>query len=199
MTLVTQDEFVPFEGEKYAMRTFRLHSLPWPTDALEAVGSADVRLRVTLSYFVEPSPSRRGWRQRYSYASHGLRFEIKNPTETPDEFIRRVGRAAADDEAGGAPTSSGSERWLVGSGQRNVGSLHQDIWEGSGQELAASGYVAVYPVGGWWKRNLRRDRLDLPVRYSLLISLATPIQGVDLYTPIATELRVPIVNEVVVT
>jgi hypothetical protein len=195
---VTQDEFVPFEGEDYAMRRFRLHSLPWPTDALAAVGSGDVRLRVTLSYFVEPSPSRRGWRQRYSYASHGLRFEIKNPTETPGEFIRRVGRAAADDEAGTTSSSSGSERWLVGTGQRNVGSLHQDIWEGSGQELAASGYVAVYPVGGWWKRNSRKDRLDLPVRYSLLISLATPSQGVDLYTPIATELRVPIVNEIVV-
>ena len=198
VTLVTQDEFVPFEGEYYAMRRFRLHSLPWPTDALVAVGSGDVRLRVTLSYFVEPSPSRRGWRQRYSYASHGLRFEIKNPTETPGEFIRRVGKAAADDEAGTTSSSSGSERWLVGTGQRNVGSLHQDIWEGSGQELAASGYVAVYPVGGWWKRNSRKDRLDRPVRYSLLISLATPSQGVDLYTPIATELRVPIVNEIVV-
>ncbi|WP_315094097.1 S8 family peptidase [uncultured Cellulomonas sp.] len=198
VTLVTQDEFVPFEGKAYAMRRFRLHSLPWPTDALAAIAAADVRLRVTLSYFIEPSPSRRGWRQRYSYASHGLRFEIKNPTETPAEFIRRVGRAAADDEAGTTSTSSGSERWLVGVGQRNVGSLHQDIWEGSGQELAASGYVAVYPVGGWWKRNGRKDRLDLPVRYSLLISLATPSQGVDLYTPIATELRVPIVSEIVI-
>lgn len=199
VTLVTQDEFVPFEGKDYAMRTFRLHELPWPTDVLQAIGSGDVRLRVTLSYFVEPSPSRRGWRQKYSYASHGLRFEIKSPTETSDDFIRRVGRAAEDDEEGAAPTSSGSERWLVGVGQRNVGSLHQDVWEGSGQELAACGYVAVYPVGGWWKRNSRKDRLDRPVRYSLLVSLATPTPGVDLYTPIATALRVPVVNEIIAT
>lgn len=196
VTLVTQDEFVPFEGDQYAMRHFRLHSLPWPADALAAIGAGDVRLRVTLSYFVEPSPSRRGWRQRYSYASHGLRFDIQRPTETIAEFVRRVGRAASDDEAG-VTRSSGPERWLVGSGQRNVGSLHQDVWEGSGQELASCSSIAVYPVGGWWKRNSRKDRLDLPVRYSLLVSLATREEGVDLYTPIATELRVPVINEII--
>ncbi|MPV89084.1 S8 family serine peptidase [Georgenia ruanii] len=196
VTLVTQDEFVPFEGPEYAMRRFRLHALPWPTEVLAAIGAGDVRLRVTLSYFVEPSPSRRGWRQRYSYASHGLRFDIQTPTESMGEFVRRVGRAASDDEAGIAPRSSGSERWLVGSTQRHVGSLHQDIWEGSGQELASSSAIAVYPVGGWWKRNGRKDRLDRPVRYALLVSLATRGQDVDLYTPIANELRIPIVNEI---
>jgi hypothetical protein len=196
VTLVTQDEFVPFEGEQYAMRRFRLHSLPWPVDVLAAVGAGDVRLRVTLSYFVEPSPSRRGWRQRHTYPSHGLRFELQAPTETTAEFINRVGFAASDDESGATSRSSGSKRWLIGTEQRNVGSLHQDIWEGSGQELASCGSIAVYPVGGWWKRNGRKDRLDLPVRYALLVSLATHEQGVDLYTPIANELRIPVINEV---
>lgn len=197
VTLVTQDEFVPFEGEKYAMRHFRLHSLPWPAETLAAIDTGDVRLRITLSYFVEPSPSRRGWRQRYTYASHGLRFDLQTPTESTTDFVNRVGRAASDDEAGVTSRSSGSKRWLVGTDQRNVGSLHQDIWEGSGQELASCGSIAVYPVGGWWKRNSHKDRLDLPVRYALLVSLVTREQGVDLYTPIANELRVPIINEIV--
>jgi len=35
------------------------------------------------------------------------------------------------------------------------------------------------------------------VRYALLVSFATPEQGVDLYTPIANELRIPIINEIV--
>jgi hypothetical protein len=26
-------------------------------------------------------PSERGWRRRYAYASHGLRFELKAPLE----------------------------------------------------------------------------------------------------------------------
>ena len=196
VTLVTQDDFVPFEGLEYAMRRFRLHSLPWPADVLSEIGAGDVTLRVTLSYFIEPSPSRRGWRQRYSYASHNLRFDLQAPTETVSDFVARVNRDAADDEAGAPRRFSGSDRWLVGSSQRNIGALHQDIWDGSGQDLAASRSIAVYPVGGWWKRNARKDRLDLPVRYALIVSLKTREQGVDLYTPIANELRVPIINEI---
>ena len=66
------------------------------------------------------------------------------------------------------------------------------MWETSGQTLAQSGSLAVYPVGGWWKRNKNKDRMDQPVRYSLIISLKTHEQSLDLYTPIATELSVPI-------
>jgi len=181
VTLVTQDEFVPFEGPKYKMRRFRLHTLPWPEEVLTSIGAGDVTLKVTLSYFIEPSASRRGWRQKYSYASHGLRFELQNPVENQHEFIARINREAGDDEDAARQPSSGSARWLVGSDQRNLGSLHQDIWEGSGQELAACNSIAVYPVGGWWKKNLRKDRLDLPVRYALIVSLKTREQGVDLY------------------
>lgn len=194
VTLVTQDTFVPFEGPDYKMRRFRLHALPWPTEVLESIGAGDVTLKVTLSYFVEPSASRRGWRQRYSYASHLLRFDLKAPTDlTEAEFIARLNREAENDEDNSRSSrSSGSDqRWLIGPNQRNLGSLHQDVWEGSGQDLAASGVVGVYPVGGWWKRNRRKDRLDLPIRYSLIVSLKTQEQGVDLYTPIATDIRVP--------
>ncbi|MGJ3508730.1 S8 family peptidase [Enemella sp. A6] len=195
VTLVAQDTFVPFEGTDYKMRRFRLHALPWPTEVLEAIGAGDVTLKITLSYFVEPSASRRGWRQRYTYPSHLLRFDLKSPTDlTEAEFISRLNREAENDEGSSRVSrSSGSDdRWLIGPNQRNLGSLHQDIWEGSGQDLAACGVVGVYPVGGWWKRNSRKDRLDLPVRYSLMVSLKTREQGVDLYTPIATDLRVPV-------
>lgn len=193
--LISQDAFVPFEGPDYKMRRFRLHALPWPTEVLESIGTADVTLKVTLSYFVEPSASRRGWRQRYSYASHLLRFDLKAPTDlTEAEFIARLNREAENDEdSSRASRSPGSDqRWLIGPNQRNLGSLHQDVWEGSGQDLAASGVVGVYPVGGWWKRNRRNDRLDLPVRYSLIVSLKTEEQGIDLYTPIAADLQVPV-------
>jgi hypothetical protein len=192
VTMVVQDEFVPFTGADFTMRNFRLHQLPWPTDVLFELGASDVRLKVTLSYFIEPSAARRGWRNRYAYASHGLRFELKNTIENVNDFIRRVGRAAGDEEGGSAQTSSGAERWLMGPGTRNGGSLHQDIWTGSGAELAQCGTLAVYPVGGWWKNNSRRDRRDLPVRYALLVSLATKEAGVDIYTPIATEIAVDV-------
>jgi hypothetical protein len=199
VTLVTQDEFVPFTGDDFVSRIFRLHQLPWPAEVLREIAEADVTLRVTLSYFIEPTASRRGWRRRYSYASHGLRFELKNPVETVDQFISRVNHEAQQEEDEAPRPTSGSDRWLIGPNQRNSGSLHQDIWVGAGAELAECGVLAVHPVGGWWKYNTRRDRMDLPVRYALLVSLKTPAEGVDLWTPIATEVGLPVEQLVAAT
>ena len=180
------------------MRRFRLHQLPWPTEVLESLGSQNVSLKVTLSYFIEPAASRRGWRQKYAYPSHLLRFELKAPTDVNEaEFISRLNREAENDEDSTPRSrSSGGEHWVIGPNQRNLGSLHQDVWEGTGQELAACGLIGVYPVGGWWKRNARKDRLDLPIRYSLIVSLKSATADVDLYTPIATELDIPVPIEI---
>lgn len=199
VTMVSQDDFVPFVGEDYLARRFRLHRLPWPVEDLRALGAADVTLKVSLSYFIEPTASRRGWRKRYSYASHGLRFELKGPAETLDEFLVRVNRDAQTEEGGGTRVSGPSDRWLVGPNQRNLGSLHQDIWVGSGAELAEAGFVAVHPVGGWWKNSRSKARMDRSVRYALIVSLKTTQQGIDLYTPIATQLELPIAAEIPAT
>ena len=163
-----------------------------------ALGAAIAVLRVTLSYFIEPNASRRGWRRRYAYPSHGLRFEMKAPAETPDQFLRRVNQEARNEEHGARP-SGAADRWLVGKSQRNVGSLHQDIWEGTGTELADSDLLAVHPVGGWWKNSKRADRIERPVRYSLTISLKTAEQGVDLYTPVAVQLDLPVEEALLAT
>jgi hypothetical protein len=192
VTMVTQDQFVPFTGKEFAVRTFRLHNLPWPAEILRELGPADVTLRITLSYFIEPTASRRGWRRRYSYASHGLRFELKNPHESIQQFVSRVNREAQQEEDEAPRPASGSDRWLIGPNQRNTGSLHQDIWTGSGADLAECGVVAVHPVGGWWKYNSRSDRRNLAIRYALLVSLTTRELGVDLYTPIATQIELPV-------
>lgn len=193
VTMVVQDEFQPLSDD-YAMRVLRLHALPWPREVLRDLGSSEVRLRLTLSYFIEPSATRRGWRGKYGYASHGLRFDLQGPTENSEEFVRRINKQAGDEEDGQGRnrTSSFSDRWFLGSQARHNGSLHQDEWRGTGVELAACNHVAVYPVGGWWKNNRREDRRDVSVRYALLVSLTTQEQNVDLYTPIVNELRIPI-------
>lgn len=190
VTLVVQDEFIPFEGDEFKAPAFRLHDLPWPTEVLQDLGDAQVDLRVTLSYFIEPTASRRGWRRRYSYTSHHLRFEIQDPLETESQFVQRVNHDARTEEAGGRP-GGGQVRWLVGANQRNLGSLHQDVWRASGIELARSGKLAVFPVGGWWKNNAAKARLDQTVRYALVVSLKTAEQDVDLYTPVANTLQIP--------
>lgn len=146
VTMVAQDEFVPFEGKDFQARHLRLHSLPWPVETLQELGEADVALKVTLSYFIEPNAARRGWRRRYRYPSHGLRFEIRGPAETTDQFLTRVNRQARREEEEARP-SGGTSNWMIGPYQRNVGSLHQDIWEGTGADLAEVGVLAVHPVG----------------------------------------------------
>ena len=191
VTLVVQDEFTPFDGDEFKVPSFRLHDLPWPREVLEYLGADSVSLRVTLSYFIEPTASRRGWRQRYSYASHGLRFELQDPLESETQFVQRVNREARTEEAGGRP-AGGQVSWLVGPNQRNYGSLHQDIWATSGAELASTGKLAVYPVGGWWKNNKDRNRVDQAVRYALVVSLKTEETGTDLYTPVANLLNIPV-------
>jgi len=40
-----------------------------------------------------------------------------------------------------------------------------------------------------------RDQSDLGARYALLISIETPIEEVDIWTPVAVEVGVPIVIE----
>jgi len=198
VTMVKQDEFVPFEGEDFKARVFRLHTLPWPAETLHELGAADVTMKVTLAYFIEPTAARRGWRQKYAYRSHGLRFELKGATETMSEFLAKLNFEAQAEEEG-RRTSGGSNRWVLGKNQRNNGSLHQDIWQGSGAELASKGVLAIHPVGGWWKNNKRKDRIDRGTRYALIVSLRTAEEGVDLYTPVAVQLDVPVEAAIVAT
>jgi hypothetical protein len=147
-------------------------------------------MRVTLSYFIEPNPSSRGWRGRYVYPSHGLRFDIRRSTESSAEFRRRLNRVAELEE-GRAPEGVQEPNWLLGPTARNVGALHGDIWSGSAADLANSALLGIYPVGGWWKNNNRRDRTALSVRYGLLVSLEAQV-GIDLMTPIAQAVGVPV-------
>lgn len=191
LTLIAQDTIHPFtEG---AMGEIHYHDLPWPTDVLAGLGEAQVRLRVTLSYFIEPNPGRRGWQRRYSYASHGLRFDLRRATESNAEFQKRINlKALAEDEQ--RPTSSrDTGEWFFGPDhQRAPGSLHTDIWTGNAADLAQRGALAVFPVTGWWKENKARDRSEGGARYALILSVETPDLDVDVWTPVAQQINVPV-------
>ena len=72
------------------------------------------------------------------------------------------------------------------------GSLHADIWEGPAADLAARGCIGVFPVSGWWKDLPRRDRSARGARYSLIVSIETEVADVDIYTPVAEMVGVPV-------
>jgi hypothetical protein len=147
---------------------------------------------VTLSYFVEPNPARRGWRARHRYASHGLRFDVKTGDESITEFRRRLNKQAVAEDVENPTSASDSEEWILGDQLRHRGSLHSDIWEGSAVELADRGAIGVYPVSGWWKEQPKRDRSSLGARYALVVSIQTPAEDIDIWTPVAQQVGVPI-------
>lgn len=198
-TMIIQDAFQPFEGPDHTSRNFRLHFLPWPREVLQQLGGEDVRLRVTISYFIEPSVGSRGWRRRYSYASHGLRFELRRPLEQDNAFINRINnKSEYDDDGEKVPSTADDANWYLGPQQRDRGSLISDMWTGTAASLADCDQIAVRPIGGWWKYNKRRDRQDREVRYSLVMSLETKSEDVELYTPIELAAATPIKTPVVV-
>ena len=84
--------------------------------------------------------------------------------------------------------TSGSERWYLGADNRDVGSIHSDFCELNAVELCECNRIAIYPVVGWWRERKYLGRSNNKARYSLIVSLSTPKEEVDLYTPIVTQI-----------
>ena len=91
------------------------------------------------------------------------------------------------------PSSGGdSSEWLFGPEQRATGSLHTDIWRGTAVDLAERGVIAIHPVSGWWKERKARDHSERGARYSLVVSIETPGQDVDIWTPVAQQIGIEV-------
>ena len=199
LTLIAQEELRPFDqkpsGAGYCTRDMHLYELPWPRSVLLDLGGRTVTMRVTLSYFVEPGPGRIGWRDRYRYASHALRFDVNAPGENRSEFLQRLNRAARD-EGERPDTDSRSDRWTIGRRGRDRGSIHSDIWQGTGAELATCNLIGVYPIIGWWRERPHLGRWDRKARYSLVVSIRTPEQDIDIYTPVAIQVGIAVPIEI---
>ncbi|WP_449815041.1 S8 family peptidase [Methylocaldum szegediense] len=109
LTLITQDELQPFTKDEASngspdpkLHEMQLYQLPWPVDVLRQLPpELEVKLRVTLSYFIEPNPGRRGYRQRYSYQSHGLRFKVIRPGQSLKNFRASINDLAVAEDYDG--------------------------------------------------------------------------------------------------
>ena len=189
VSLVHQGTIQPFKLDGTAKTNhFVLHSLPWPRAALDALHDQDVTVRITLSYFIEPSPGGRGRGTKFRYASHGLRFALRGPTETEHQFRQRISSQEWEEEQDRPSTSDPfKDYWAIGAKLRTRGSIHSDWVTTSAAELARCGQVAVSPVTGWWKERKHLGFVERQARYSLIITISTQATEVDLYTPIAQE------------
>lgn len=198
LTLVAQETIQPFkfsDDNRPVTNDMHLYDLPWPKDELLSMGATPVKLRVTLCYFIEPGPGEVGWKERYRYASHGLRFDVNNTNDTKIEFVKRINIASrAENEE--APGNSGSDRWVMGANNRVLGSIHSDIWEGTAADIATCNMIAIYPVWGWWRERKHLGNVEKQTRYSLMVSLITPPQDVNIYTPVESIINIPTTVEI---
>jgi Subtilase family len=202
LTLISESSLSPFFKENGAgsvkTREMRVHPFPWPTQALQDLPpNTAVSMRVTLSYFVEPSPGMRGLSAKYGYQSHGLRFATRKPLETVQAFEERVNKFGRD-EAYEAPGIS-DPGWQFGHSQRSLtslGSIHSDLWRGTAAALASRSDLAVYPTMGWWSKRAHLRQWDKVAKYSLIVDISTPNVETDIYTPVANQIGIPVVVEV---
>ena len=191
LTLIAQESLVPYrlDGSTVKTNQMNFHSLPWPADVLTSLFDSEVTLTVTLSYFVEPNPGNKQYSKSYYYQSHGLRFKMIDSGESLDHFKERVNREARQEDS---DSSYSGENWIIGSQVRDKGAIHKDIWKGTGADLATRNIIAINPVNGWWRTRKKLNRYNDSVRYSLIISIDSTDNDIDLYTPILNQIDISI-------
>jgi hypothetical protein len=193
VTMIHQGELQPFklDGSEVKTNHMDVHDLPWPVEVLQELGEEPIMMRVTLSYFIEPSPGNVGWGTNHRYASHGLRFDVIRPTESPDGFMKRISRAFWESPNKRPTNVKETRNWVVGEDNRSLGSLHSDWWVGTAAALANAGKIVVYPVSGWWRERKHLNRYNQPAKYCLIVSIHSKKENLDLYTPICNVGAIP--------
>jgi len=187
LALVAQQEIQPYKKADGSIKLNECHyfELPWPADVLAEYYEQQFQLKVTLSYFVDPNPGRSAAIDPNNYQSFGLRFDLKRPLESLDQFKRRINQAERKPGARGESIPD-SGRWVIGPKGISAGSLHCDVWTGTGAQLAARNYLCVKPISGWWKQRRNPEICEKRARYALVVTIAAPEETIDIYTPIST-------------
>lgn len=182
VTFVAEEEMIAVSQNKskgYSAAQMHMFDLPWPKEALLGMEDEEVTLKITLSYYVDPSPGAKTRLNKYKYPSIGLRFDVNKATDSEDEFIARISHITTDDED---VSDNDTKRWNIGIKLRNNGSIISDSITDTAAVIASCNKIAVYPVSGWWNnRTYSEDKLT-KIKYSLIVSLET--SGAEIYNAI---------------
>ncbi|MDB6124754.1 MAG: in-like serine protease, partial [Pedosphaera sp.] len=69
LSLISEATIQPFgkheSQSRYISKDMHVYRFPWPLKVLSDLGEMPIKTRVTLSYFIEPSPGEIGWKDRY--------------------------------------------------------------------------------------------------------------------------------------
>ncbi|WP_408902609.1 S8 family peptidase [Methylobacterium radiotolerans] len=190
LTLMVEDTIEPYRhagGGNIPLKEMKYFQLPWPKEALRALGRTRVEMRCTLSYFIEPDPHAAARDRIERYPSHRLKFDVKRYGEDHDQARARVNVLA---EGGDASDATSDDGWFLGPASRNRGTLHHDIWTGPAFRLGDRDGISVLPVRGWWGDTTTFERYDRRVNFSLVVTIRTPdTDGVDLFAEVAAAIN----------
>ena len=100
-------------------------------------------------------------------------------------------RKSRDDEFESSGLSS-RDYWKLGVKNRNFGSIISDVWKGKAVELASCNHIAIYPTNGWWRTRKHLNAFNNIARYTLIVSIYSSSNDVDIYTPVLTQVTIPI-------
>lgn len=185
LALVAQNSITPFRSQGgRRFRNCHFYHLPWPRETLEEIGDTNVRLKLTLSYFIEPNPGASAAIDPQRYQSFGLRFALRRRLETITQFVERVNPLERDNPQDRVDVVP-DDGWRFGPQSFSAGSLHCDEWRGPAIQLGARDVVCIKPVMGWWRTRGTVDECNREARYALVATLSTPEIDIDLYTPIS--------------
>ncbi|MCB0737042.1 MAG: S8 family peptidase [Bacteroidetes bacterium] len=191
VTLLAERSIQPFIKSGNDIKTNEIHffELPWPADVLAELGTEEIMLRATLSYFIEPNPGNRSYANNFHYRSHALSFRMNHPLEGIEEFSKRINKADREPDE---KLDSNAENWLIGINTRSKGSLVKDRWKGTAADLSTKNLLAVYPGNGWYRTRKKLQKYGEKVRYSLIVSIDAPETDMDIYTPVANLIGIEI-------
>ncbi|WP_158962119.1 S8 family peptidase [Myroides fluvii] len=188
LTLISEERIQPYKLEDRRVKTNEIHyyELPWPAAILAELGDTIVKVKVTLSYFIEPNPGEKGYSTSYAYQSSALEFKLIHPTESFENFKARINEQYENPE--GETSKITDLRWFYGSLFK--GSIHSNYIEGAAVEIAQCNKLAVFPkASGWWKNLKGKNKYNQTMRYSLIISIETPELETDIYTPVQLQIE----------
>lgn len=200
LALIVEDTITPYGlsdktgGDVH--NEMKLFSLPWPEEALRALGNTEVTLRVTLSTFIAPNPSEASRGSKYRYASHNLRFKLNRADENAQRFMARISKLAEQPDG---PPSAEDDLWDFGSNRRDVGSLHIDQLTCRASDLARRNLIAVHPVSGWWKSKAFLQNGLPTVRFALIIEIDAEHVEAELYAEVKTAVEALVTAGTIVT
>lgn len=181
VNLIIQDEIKPFKydeiNKRIAYNELHIHEIPWPKDLLCELADKKFQVKITLSYFIEPNPS--GEIGINEYKSCGLRFLLSG-TRNKEELIKKISRSENNEKY----KDDAVDKWTYGTRARDTGSVHSDIWCGTGADFSESNYVLIHPTTGWWKQKKKSNKYNEKLKYSLIVSITSEEEKIDLFTPI---------------